>query len=156
MEEKFFWKRLTKKKGLFRGVAIIIVDLILFFEINNLHNFTIVPLTFTLASIGFVIFMYGIYTITTPFNYESNNRYLEKQGFKIDTPYVFLYKRVLIKWGKEGAYVYQKNGNVRWVIYDIIFNNEEEVKDFLNNLNNKNRKKGKVFYAIPRDPVHYM
>ena len=136
---------------MFKGLAIIIVDFTLFFEINNLHNFTIVPLTFTLAAIGFAIFMYGINTLTAPFNYESNNKYLEKQGFKIDTPYVFLYKNVLIKWGKEGAYVYQKNGNVRWVIYDIIFNNEEEVRDFLNNLNNKNQKQGKIFYAIPRD-----
>jgi len=61
----------------------------------------IVPLTFTLAGIGFAIFMYGIHTITAPFNYEANNKYLEKQGFKIDTPYVFLYKNVLINGAKR-------------------------------------------------------
>ena len=128
-------------------MAIIIVDIILFFKLNNLHNFEIVPLTWTLAVVWFSVFMYGIYTISAPSNYERCKKYLEEQGFEIDTPYVFLYKKHLIKWGKEGAYVYQKNGIVKWVIYDIIFNNEEVI-DFLNN----RPKKGKIFYAIPYIP----
>ena len=70
MEEKFFWKRLTKKKAFFKGLAIIIVDIILFFKLNNLHNFEIVPLTWTLAVVWFSVFMYGIYTILAPSNYE--------------------------------------------------------------------------------------
>ena len=147
VEEKFFWKRLTKKKAFFKWLAIIIVDIILFFKLNNLHNFEIVPLTWTLAVVWFSVFMYGIYTISAPSNYERCKKYLEEQGFEIDTPYVFLYKKYLIKWGKEGAYVYQKNGIVKWVIYDIIFNNEEVI-DFLNNI----PKKGKIFYAIPYIP----
>ena len=100
MEEKFFWKRLTKKKAFFKGLAIIIVDIILFFKLNNLHNFEIVPLTWTLAVVWFSVFMYGIYTISAPSNYERCKKYLEEQGFEIDTPYVFLYKKYLIKWGK--------------------------------------------------------
>lgn len=145
MEEKFFWKRLSKKKAVLKGLIILILNYILFFAINSLHNYEIVPISLTLATIGFAIFIYGIYTISAPFNYESCKKYLEKQNFKIDTPNMFLYKRFLIKWGKKGAYVYQKNGIVLWVIHDVTFNNEDEVRDFLD----RKPERDKIFDATP-------
>ena len=145
MEEEFFRKRLTKKKAVLKGITIIIIDFVLFDLLNNLHNYENIPLMFILAIIGFAIFIYGIYTLSLPFNYENCKDYVEKQGFEISATNEFLYKNYLIKWGKNGAYVYQKNGIARWVIHDVVFNNEEEVKDFLKN----KPERDKIFDAIP-------